>query len=71
MNKGNGLGGDCSRELELLERIDAKMDKLGKRMDGLERRAATAGAVAGGVSGGLAGGVVAVGILYIKAKLGW
>lgn len=40
-------------------------------MDGLERRAATAGAVAGGVSGGLAGGVVAVGILYIKAKLGW
>jgi|GEM_PF-2338767 len=61
----------CSEERELLQRIDAKMDLMALRMDGLERRAATAGAVAGGVSGGLAGGVVAVGILYIKAKLGW
>lgn len=60
-----------SRELELLQSIDAKMDGLGRRMDDMERRAATAGAVAGSVSGGLTGGVVAVGILYIKAKLGW
>ncbi|WP_027181638.1 hypothetical protein [Oleidesulfovibrio alaskensis] len=60
-----------TQELMLLERMDAKLDALDKRMDGMDRRAASAGAVAGGVAGGITGALVASSIAYIKATLGW
>ncbi|GFK94436.1 hypothetical protein NNJEOMEG_02281 [Fundidesulfovibrio magnetotacticus] len=58
--------------MQALARIEDKLDTLDVRLDGMERRAMTAGAVAGGISGGLVGGVVTTAVLYIKAKfLGW
>lgn len=61
--------GEAGRELQLLQSIAEKVDRVDRRTARMERRAITAGAVAGGVSGGLTGGLVAVGITYIKAKL--
>jgi hypothetical protein len=54
-------------ELELLRRIDGKVDKVTAQLDAVDRRAC----LAGGLSGSVAGGVVAIAIGYIKAKMGW
>lgn len=56
-----------STEVALLRRIDGKVDKVAEQLDGVGRRAV----VAGGLSGSIAGSVVALGINYIKIKMGW
>jgi len=54
-------------EMRALGRIETKVDGVASSLSGIERRAATAGAV----SGGLAGGIVSTAIMYMKIKLGW
>ncbi len=58
-------------EMQVLTRIEGKMDNVAAYMATMERRALVAGAVSGAVSGSLAGGVVSTAILYIKFKLGF
>lgn len=54
-------------ERQLLLRIDDKLDLVQQDLVDVKRQAAVSGAI----SGGMAGGLVAVGIAYIKAKMGW
>ncbi len=58
-------------EMQVLTRIEGKVNEVAKCMATMERRAVVAGAVSGAVSGSLAGGVVSTAILYIKFKLGF
>ena len=53
-------------QLELMRRMDGKMDLLAMRLDKIEKNSRNAGAIAGGISGGL----VATGIALLKAKFG-
>lgn len=57
---------ETPEHLEILRRIDGKMDKVLQAQAAAGRRAVVSGAVAGSVSGGL----VATAVLYIKAKFG-
>lgn len=55
---------DDSEQLALLRKIDAKIDAMATR-------AARQGAIAGSVAGGISGGIVAVGVQFIRHKLGF
>lgn len=48
----------------------AKMEAQSQQIEQLEKTATKRGAVAGAVAGGVTGGVMALGIEFIKAKLG-
>ena len=55
---------------EMLAALNVKMDTANDKLDELKAVAARSGGIAGAVAGGVSGGVVAVGVAFIKAKLG-
>lgn len=55
-----------SQNAEQIKKIEAQSQQI----ETLEKTAAKRGAVAGGVTGGIAGSAAALGIEFIKAKLG-
>lgn len=55
-----------SREFELLQRIDGRLERFEKRFPQVERKAVQYGAAAGALTGGL----VACGLLAARIKLG-
>lgn len=59
-----------SEALDLLRRIDGRLDVMQADLANVERRAIRHGAGAGAVAGALTGGVVTVGVLLARIKLG-
>ncbi|MDR5803417.1 hypothetical protein [Caballeronia sp. LZ001] len=59
-----------SPELQLLKKIDRRLDGIEQQIVTVERRAIQYGATAGAGAGTLAGGIVAFGISLARAKLG-
>jgi len=57
---------DRNPELELLQRIDDRLERIEERFPQVERKAVQYGATAGA----LAGGIVACGLLAARIKLG-
>lgn len=57
---------DKDQTLELLQRIDGRLERFEERFPALERKAVAYGAAAGALSGGL----VACGLLVARMKLG-
>ena len=57
--------------LELLRKIDTNVSALSERLANVEKVAIRNGALAGGVAGALSGGIIATGIAFAKAKLGF
>ncbi len=53
-------------QLELLKRIDGRLERFEERLPQIERRAVTYGALSGAISGGL----VTCGLLIARMKLG-
>ncbi|AOJ10586.1 hypothetical protein [Burkholderia mayonis] len=60
-----------SPEMLMLKKIDAGVDELKEQMANVEKRAIKYGAAAGAGAGALAGGIVAMGISFAKAHLGF
>lgn len=52
--------------LQLLRRVDRKLDDMNGKLDRIRKEAIVSGATAGG----LTGGIIAAGIALAKAKLG-
>lgn len=57
--------------MELLQQISSKLDALDGKVEQIHKDAKKAGAVAGGVAGAVSGGLVATGIAFIKAQIGF
>lgn len=60
-----------SPEMQMLKKIDAGVDELKVQVASVEKRAIKYGATAGAGAGAVAGGIVAMGISFARAKLGF
>lgn len=68
---GDSTTGNIDESLVLLRKIDANIGMLTVRLENVEKVAIRNGAVAGAVAGSLTGGIVATGIAFARAKLGF
>ncbi|RQZ74812.1 MULTISPECIES: hypothetical protein [Burkholderia] len=70
MSELDNTQGD-SPELALLKKIDSNVSELKENVAQIEKRAIKYGAAAGAGAGAVAGGIVAMGISFARAKLGF
>lgn len=67
-DKTNDAGPD--EQLQLLRRVDGKLDNLDGKLDRMRQEVRKDALVYGATAGGLTGGIIAVGVALAKAKLG-
>ena len=60
-----------SEQLALLHKIDSDIGALSTKIDDAQKLSVRNGAIAGGVSGAVSGGIVALGLQFVRHKLGF
>lgn len=60
-----------SEQIALLRKIDSDIGALSAKVDESQKLAVRNGAIAGGVSGAVSGGIVALGLQFVRHKLGF
>lgn len=68
--KDNKADAGQDEQLQLLRRLDSKMDNLDGKLDRVRQEVRKDAVIYGATAGGLTGGIISVGLALAKAKLG-